>query len=141
MERYELDVDMMPAPPDEQNVRKMYDNSDSVRQQPPHDANIKAGFNNALRHLCRIVILTLILAIGHYKKRLPTIFGCKMQHYKPLQPSIRLFALHSKNLQATKTLKFVTLPNIFLRMPLWKNIYIYSFTLSHITFVTPRKNI
>ena len=64
-----------------------------------------------------------------------------MQLYKPLNEeqreseAISLFALNSKNLQATHTWKFVTLPNIFLQKE--KKITKFWFTPFHSTFGTP----
>ena len=50
-------------------------------------------------------------------------------------PQLTFLPFTKKNLQATHTWKFVTLLNIFLRMPLWKK---NCFTPSHSTSRTPR---
>ena len=57
--------------------------------------------------------------------------------------SISFFAIYSKRYQATHTWKFVTLPSIFLRMPLWKkdlnNLDLPPFTaLIKQTFLQPQ---
>ena len=53
--------------------------------------------------------------------------------------AINLFAIYLENLQATHTLKFVTLPDIYLRMPHEKKKLKLSFTPSHSTFALIKK--